>query len=829
MKMPRHWILAIALVLAISPFQLLGQSLPTGKFHETRERAIDLLHYAAKLKPDLKGRRLEGEATVKFTPLTRLSSIELDAIALKVTKATFEGRELVHRVQASSLELTLPRLIEPGSICEVTIHYSCIPQAGMYFHPDYQDPETIYVATWGEGGLHANWLPIYSDLNDKFTSEFWIEVPKNLTAVSNGQLLEKKGLPNGAMLYHWRQDQPHPNYLLNVNIGPYVYESLGTFGKTPIGFWAPSAQKEQGRFVFKDTLAMMAFYSKVLDYPYPWNKYDQVVVPGYPPGAMEHTTITGHDWAVLRDQKGPYEYYPTLTEITSDWTIDSINSHELVHHWFGNSLTARSESYIWLNESMATYMALLWTEERFGEDALYYYVGVARQHYLDYANGTGNIRPLEYHYYDNRDAIFDIPITYLKGAAILHSLRSQLGKETFFRVLAHYVKRHQYGNVVSSDLRTAIEEVAGRNMDTFFAQWITGGGHPKFKVSYHYYADRKLLDLNIAQVQPVVEGQGLFDLPVGVRVATSARTWTERLRVNQASQSFLIPCETPPLMVSFDGEGALVAEVDFPKGVDELVYQVEHDPLPGKLWALQQLADAHGADPKTLECFKQVITGKSFWGLRANAAQWLGRIGTSEAEALTAHALADTEYHVRKGAVLGLPGFGSASSVAALERVIAQDEQDDVVAAAIVALAQANPEVPSEKLTSLLERPSWHDEIAIGSLTAMATLARPEFLPHVKRHADWQKFNQWVVMAAFQAWENISANDPEFHKALIGALDSPVITVKGTAIARLGFLGISAAKPALQAIADSGADSNMEVAAQAALAQIDRLDKAGAQ
>ncbi len=826
MKMSRHWILATVLVLALNPIQLLAQTLPTGKYHQNRERAFDLLHYAARLKPDLHGYRLEGEATVKFTPLRPLNTFELDAIGLKVTSARFEGHELSHTTAGHRLQLTMPRLLEPGSVFEVSIMYSCTPMAGMYFHPDYDDPATVYVSTWGEGGLHANWLPIYNDLNDKFTSEFWVEVPKNYTVVSNGQLLEKKAQADGSLVFHWRHDMPHPNYLLSVNIGPYVYEALGTLGKTPIGFWAPAAQVEQARYVFLDTQRMMAFFSKVLDYPYPWNKYDQIVVPGYAPGAMEHTTITGHDWAVLRDAKGPYEYYPTLNEITSDWTLDSIISHELVHHWFGDNLTARNESYIWLNESMATYMALLWTEERFGEDALNYYVGLARQHYLDYANATGNIRPLEYPYFDNRDAIFDIPITYLKGAAILHNLRTQLGKDAFLRVLAHYLKRHAFGNVISSDLRIAIDDVAGRNMDVFFDQWISGGGHPKFKVSYQYYADRKLIDLSISQTQAIVPGQGLFDLSVDVTVATTGKTWTEHVRVKEASQAFLIPSESAPLMVSFDGQGALVAEVEFAKGVDELVYQVEHDPLPGKLWALQQLARSHRAEPKTLACFKQVLGGKGFWGLRANAAQWLGTIGTSEAEELAIQSLADSDYHVRKGAVLGLPGFGTTSASAALEQVIAKDVQDDVVATAIIALSQAKPDLASASLASWMERSSWHDEIKVGCLTAMGNLARPEFLAAVKSHADWRKHNQWVVLAALQAWETIDAADPELHRALIAALETPVVTVKGTAIARLGSLAISAAKPALQTIVDSAADSNMEVAAQAALAQIERLEAA---
>ena len=64
------------------------------------------------------------------------------------------------------------------------VHYSARPRAGMAFGPDPRQPDKQFVTTYGEGGIHANWLPIYNDVNDKFTTEMRITVPQPYTVVS---------------------------------------------------------------------------------------------------------------------------------------------------------------------------------------------------------------------------------------------------------------------------------------------------------------------------------------------------------------------------------------------------------------------------------------------------------------------------------------------------------------------------------------------------------------------------------------------------------------------------------------------------------------------
>ena len=85
----------------------------------------------------------------------------------------------------------------------------------MYFQRDHVDPRRFYVSTYGEGGLHANWLPIYSDVNDKFSTEMLVTVPPPYVVISNGSLVKTLEGADGQVTYHWRQERPHSTYLIS--------------------------------------------------------------------------------------------------------------------------------------------------------------------------------------------------------------------------------------------------------------------------------------------------------------------------------------------------------------------------------------------------------------------------------------------------------------------------------------------------------------------------------------------------------------------------------------------------------------------------------------
>ncbi|MCI0691604.1 M1 family metallopeptidase [candidate division KSB1 bacterium] len=814
-------------ILFIVTAPLFAQKLPTGAYHGNRERNYDIIHYKAELSFDFEKKQVFGKSTIRLTPLRRIENFAFDAIHLNIksVSSTESTNGLAFRSTGDSLIINLPQARNPNDTFSVVVQYEGNPKSGMYFRRNPDNPQLFYVTTYGENGLHANWLPIYNDMNDKFSTEMLVTVPPPYVVISNGKLVETLSQPDGQKTFHWLHKLPHSNYLISIYVGDFEKGDLAdAFGNIPLSYWVPRGWLKEGAYAFRNTPKMVEFFSQRFNYKYPWDKYDQIAAPDYAIGAMEHTGVTGHRAEVLRDQNGPNDFAPNLDEYTSAWTAEATISHELAHHWFGDNLTCRNLSYIWLNESFASYLMMLWDEELLGKDQLLLDVQIAKDQYIRYVRSQHIIRGLEHHYFDDANTIYNTEHTYLKGAAILHTLRQVLGDEPYFRALSHYLHKHEFSNVVSEDLKIAIEEATGENLEWFFDQWITNGGHPQFEVSYRYLADRKLVDLSVKQVQPIVEGLGNFDLPVKITIATATKRWQEKIWIRNESENFLFACEEKPVMVSFDGEGDLIAEVHFPKSLDELIYQTKNTPVPGRIWAIRELAAKFPTQPRAVSALSSLIAGNDFWGVRAEATLQLGTIRTPAAEQALAQALKSTDYRIRKAAVLALPKFGTASAEQKLKDVIKSDAQNDVVATAILALARANAQTDPEFIKQQLGRKSWQDEIVVGCLRAFGEMKNPALVATIKKYTS-DAYNQNVVGAALTAWVNCAPNDKELHKMLIATTQSPVYALQQSAINMLGRLSVSDAAPALKEILAQDADANLTVAARGALEGIQRVGK----
>lgn len=815
-------VLLLALLL-FSPTH--AQRLPEGKLNSIRERSFDILHYKADLDLEIPKGRVMGTATITLVPLRQVDSIALDAIHLTIRSVKDEKSNvpLTFRSLARTLVVRFPKSRTIRDTITMSIQYEAAPRAGMYFKIDPSSPMKYIVDTYGEGGLHANWLPIYNDVNDKFSTEMLVTVPPPYVVISNGKLVETIMKREGFTTYHWLQKLPHSDYLIALYIGDFEEGKLApAFGSIPLSYWVPRGRLKEGAFAFRNTTKMVEFFSERFGYRYPWDKYDQIAVPDYSIGAMEHTGVTGHRACVLRDESAPDDFGPpTFDEYVSPWSAEATISHELAHHWFGDNLTCRNLSYIWLNESFASYCMMLWDEKSIGYDQLLYDVQLAKDHYFAYVENEHTIRPLEHHEFDNADVIYNEEHTYLKGAAILHMLRSILGDDGFFRAMSYYLHKHEFGNVVSDDLKIAIQEVTGENLDWFFAQWITGAGHPKFQVSYKYVPEKKVIDLSMKQVQPFVEGQGVFQLPVSITIVTPAMNRTETIRVSRESEHVVLPSDQKPLMVSFDGAGELVAEIKFEKEPEELAYQSTHDELPGRLWAMRQLAEKYPAHSTTLSVLSGAISKSSHWVDAAEAAKLLGEVRTDGALNTIRQALTAKDYRVRKAAVLALRKFG-AGGTNVLKDVITNESHSDVVATAVVSLAKVDEKADVELFKQQLGRASWYDEITIACLKAFSELKRPALASIIKRYAS-EPYHQYVREAAIVAWGACSPSDKELHRLLVSLAGKATLRLQQKAIDLLGDLYVKDGIPVLEEIVKQDFDANLSVGAKDAMEKIKRV------
>ena len=808
-----------------------AQELPGGPYHPVREREINLLHLRADLSVNPEEKSLSGRAEIRFVPLRNLRSFSLDAVRLNVQEVKLQHGERFLPVDFENLpgklELKPHRIITPADTLTLTVRYSCRPNAGVFFQRDVEHSGKWFVFTYGEGGLSANWLPIYSDVNDKFSTEMVVTVPQGYQVISNGKLMETRRRGGGTVMFHWLQKLPHSSYLIALYIGDFEQGRLGDVNGVPVRFWVPRGHLREGEFVFRNTPKMISFFSRRFGYFYPWVKYDQVAVPDYAIGGMEHTTVTGVRASVLRLPPAPDDSSPRLEDYFNIWSTDGLISHELAHHWFGDNLTCNSLSAIWLNESFATYAQMLWDEEDHGEKSFSLYRIKALDYYLDYVRSKHEIRPLEWSYYRAPDDMYTLQLTYYKGALILHMMRRLLGDEAFFRTLGRYLQKHAFSNVDSHDFLRAVQNATGRNLEDFFRQWIYGAGHPVLEVQQHYFGPQRLLRLEISQVQPQVKKQGVFRFPAEIWIWNGGTVLRDTLWVRKKQEAVFIPLRSAPDLVCVDPRGDLVAEIRVEKSLGEWVRQVQRAPLAAQFRALRALADRYSAAPRTVRAFAGVIRSGSFWGLRAEACRLLGKLGSASALKLAGRALRDPDARVRKAAVLGLAGFGADRAVSLLRRVVRKDPHPDVVAAAVLALGKLDARGERDFIAAQIGRKSWYREITLAAVQALGMTGEESVVPLIRAYAE-KKYNQHLRAAALDAWAACAPGDSALHNILLQAVTSAPYDLRQQAIRMLGNLGVVSALPLLQKVAGESGDTNLRVLAKRAVSRLQKLRQAAA-
>jgi aminopeptidase N len=462
------------------------------------------------------------------------------------------------------------------------------------------------------------------------------------------------------------------------------------------------------------------FFSEKTGVKYPYAKYAQTTVRDFG-GGMENISATTQTDNMIHDAR---------TEL--DANSDGLQSHELAHQWFGDYLTCRSWSDIWLNESFATYFQAMWDEYKLGHDDFLYsdVRGNQEAYYATWARGQR--RPIVTKNYVSPDSVFDT-YAYPRGGAVLHMLRTFLGEDNWWRSINHYLTKYAHQPVETAQFRIAIEETTGQPMDWFFDEWLYKMGHPVFRVTQDYDAANKLLILKVRQEQrPDLESQypqvAFFQTPVDIEIATATNKRIERVQIEaKEEQTYKFAVDSEPLLVSFDYGSTLIKELVFVKTTGQLLYQLRNDgDVLGRIWASSQLASRMNEEKPSpadrdsiIKALSESATKDQFWGARFQAVAALN--GTREARDALLATTKDADARVRARAVNSLAATKDPSLANTYAQLI-NDQSYAVIRASALALGQTKSSAAYDSLTKLIDAPSWRDTIRASGLSGLGAL-----------------------------------------------------------------------------------------------------------
>lgn len=514
-----------------------------------RIRTFDVEHYIIRLNFNREEKHLFGETTVRLRPLREnFKEFELDAAKMNFDSVKNEenGKSLNYRVSGDKIFITLDKTYSPTDLIAIRLKYSTAPEKGVYFVDELREngkvSHSAQIWTQNEPEDGRYWFPSYDFPDDKATSEQFITVLADETAIGNGDLLEIVKNADGTKTFHYKMAVRHSTYLTSFIVGRYA--KISDFYKNvPLGFFVYPGRESLAKSAFGKTKDMMRIFEELTGVNFPFNKYDQTIVANYDNfSAMENITAT-----TLSDRDvfiGEYGFGKDL--------IDDLVSHELAHSWFGNLVTCRNWAELWLNEGFATFMEAAFREKMHGRAN---YLRKIQDDVREYKI-SDVVRAKRHGLYNQLarpdDSIFDAT-TYQKGGAVIHTLRETVGDQAFWSGVKKYLERHKFENVETPDLQKVMEEASGQNLDWFFAQWIYAGGYPVLEVEPIYEKQSRILTVNIKQIQEFDKiVPEVFVLPLEIEISDKANKKIETVRIDKRIQSFAFRLNGEPQNVLLD-------------------------------------------------------------------------------------------------------------------------------------------------------------------------------------------------------------------------------------------------------------------------------------
>jgi aminopeptidase N len=509
-------------------------------FVATGQRNIDVLHYKYEIGLSDQTDSIKGKATitVKFTSPT--SNLYFDFVQMSKGRMVM----LAYAYMPDSIKTAIPvksspdklqlELLEPaktGDIETFVIEYKGIPEDGLIISKNKYGHRTFFADNWPNRG--HNWLPCVDDPADKASVEFIVTAPQHYQVVANGIQVEETNIPGDKKLTHWKEDVPVSTKVMVIGVADFAVNLSGIVdGCIPVYSWVYPEDRKNGFHDYAQAAEILPFFIKNVG-PYGYKKLANV----------ESKTIFG-------GLENANTIFYSESSVTGTRKSEGLITHEIAHQWFGNMATEKTFAHLWLSEGFATYMTILYMENKYGADTARKMLLEDREKLISFAR-------------QNNSAVVDHttdymkllnPNSYEKGSWVLHMLRRQLGDSVFWKSIRQYYAEYAGKTADTDDLRKVFEKLSGTDLSSFFKQWLFTPGIPELGISWKYDPAGKTISVKIDQLQKT----GPYQFPLDISLGTGNIKEIKKLKISKQTEIFQWPVKERPDKITPDAAVSLL-------------------------------------------------------------------------------------------------------------------------------------------------------------------------------------------------------------------------------------------------------------------------------
>lgn len=457
---------------------------------------IDLQFAHLQLRLDPRKHWVNGSVQFSFLPLENTSTITFDLdTALQVKAVVYQNDSLTFTHTEQTLVVQFTSLLTQNNSDTLEIFYEGAPVAGQEragFVTSQRDAGDFALYTISQPYGAKDWWPVRQALGDRLDSvKVTVTVPTNYKGISNG-VITQSITTDTLTTTTWKHQYSIPPYLVAVAVGEYqTFQDSIHLTHDTLPYVNHLFNDQISRLQEFDQLkSMMRLFEKIAgEYPYLKEQYGHTMWERG--GGMEHTT---------NSFMGNFSW--------------ELQAHELAHMWFGDLVTCASWRDIWLNEGFASYYTGI-TYEFIPEVRKYWSIWKASQIASITKEPGGSV-----YVYDTTEVsrVFNSRLTYRKASYVIHMLRWQTDTVAFFDYMNSWLFHpdRKFGFANTQDFQNHLENESGKDLSTFFNQWIYNQGFPSYQVYWEQDALQNFkIEVHQTTSHPSVS---FFEMKVPIRV-----------------------------------------------------------------------------------------------------------------------------------------------------------------------------------------------------------------------------------------------------------------------------------------------------------------------
>ncbi|WP_130178811.1 aminopeptidase N [Cryobacterium sp. SO1] len=401
------------------------------------------------------------------------SSTFIDAITESVHSVTLNGVQLDPAAVSDGIRIQLENLQADNVLTVVADAAYTNTGEGLHRFVDPVDNE-VYLYSQFEVPDSRRVFAVFEQPDLKAVFNFTVTGPGAWQVISNSATPEPTDAGNGNKTWAFPPTHTISSYITALVAGPYAVvrsELTSSDGRIiPLGLFSRKSLFEylDADYIFEKTRQGFAYFEEKFDFPYPFDKYDQMFVPEFNAGAMENAgAVTFTETYVFRSK---------VTDAIRERRVVTI-LHELAHMWFGDLVTMKWWNDLWLNESFAEWASTIATAEATEWTEAWTTFAAMEKSWAYRQDQLPSTHPVVATITDLEDVQVNFDgITYAKGGSVLKQLVAWVGIDAFFTGVASYFKKHAWGNTELSDLLVELEAASGRDLSGWAALWLETAG-----------------------------------------------------------------------------------------------------------------------------------------------------------------------------------------------------------------------------------------------------------------------------------------------------------------------------------------------------------------